>query len=417
MKSKIGNLNAIVSWLFVLLGFSIPISTALTNLLLGLITLFWILDNGKDWFRKWGLVLKSNRVGFMGLIVFLIHVIWIFHSTAGREYILESLSDGMKFLFIPMAMIYFKDSAFRSAGLFSFVIAMFITLTLSYLLWLDKLPEIIPVKGRPGNCYIFHDYIKQNIFMAYTAFIAAVWAGSSCIASGKRFLWGLFSFLAIFNVLFMVAGRTGHLVMVVLLLYFLVAFRNVKTFIAVGLTVCFLGGFAVLNPSNPLFSRAKNVIEEAKTWTYGKAKKKSSAANRMDFYVNSLKIIKENPVIGTGTGSFKDTYSRFVAKIGMKTTDNPHNEYLMTAVQFGLAGLLVLLGFFAVQWRQAFFLKDRRQMFMARGFVLLMLVACMTASPLQDNAEGWFFVFMSGLLFAGLNNRCAAEGKVKERHI
>jgi O-antigen ligase len=253
MKTKIENLNAIVSCLLVLLGFSIPISTALTNLLLGLIALFWILDNGRDWFWKWGLVLKSNPVGLMGLIVFLMHVVWIFHSTAGREYILESLSDGMKFLFIPIAMMYFKDSAFRSAGLFSFIIAMFITLTLSYLLWLDKLPEIIPVKGRPGDCYVFHDHIKQNIFMAYTAFIAAVWAGSSHIAYGKRFLWGLFSFLAVFNVLFMVAGRTGHLVMVVLLLYYLVAFRNVKNFIAVGLVVCFLGGFAVLNPYNPLF--------------------------------------------------------------------------------------------------------------------------------------------------------------------
>jgi hypothetical protein len=54
---------------------------------------------------------------------------------------------------------------------------------------------------------------------------------------------------------------------------------------------------------------------------------------------------------------------------------------------------------------------------MARGFVLLMLVSCMTASPLQDNAEGWFFVFMTGLLFAGVNNSRTAEAKMEEQHI
>jgi hypothetical protein len=43
----------------------------------------------------------------------------------------------------------------------------------------------------------------------------------------------------------------------------------------------------------------------------------------------------------------------------------------------------------------------------------------MTASPLQDNAEGWFFVFMSGLFFAGChtNEAASASEKVKEQHI
>jgi hypothetical protein len=41
----------------------------------------------------------------------------------------------------------------------------------------------------------------------------------------------------------------------------------------------------------------------------------------------------------------------------------------------------------------------------------------MTASPLQDNAEGWFFVFMTGLLFAGVNNSRTAEAKMEEQHI
>ncbi|MDT8380070.1 MAG: hypothetical protein RQ739_14375 [Desulfotignum sp.] len=48
---------------------------------------------------------------------------------------------------------------------------------------------------------------------------------------------------------------------------------------------------------------------------------------------------------------------------------------------------------------------------------LLMLIACMTASPLQDNPEGWFFVFMTGFLFAGVNIRSTTAEKIKEQHI
>jgi hypothetical protein len=38
---------------------------------------------------------------------------------------------------------------------------------------------------------------------------------------------------------------------------------------------------------------------------------------------------------------------------------------------------------------------------MARGFILTILFAAMVSSPLQDNAEGWFFALMSAHFFAG----------------
>jgi O-antigen ligase len=206
----------------------------------------------------------------------------------------------------------------------------------------------------------------------------------------------------------------------VLAVYYFLTWDRSKSLIAGALIVVLFGTFAWVNPSNPFISRVRIVIDEVKAWDHQKpANQLSSSGLRLEWYLNSLKIIKQHPVFGTGTGSFMATYNELVKNTGMKTTDNPHNEYLMTAVQFGLAGLLVLLGFFAVQWRQTVFFEDRGQKLMARGFVLLMLIACMTASPLQDNAEGWFFVFMSGLFFAGChtNEAASASEKVKEQHI
>lgn len=402
MKISLRKLDAINRWLLVLMGFVIPLSTAATNVVLGLVLLFWILDNISDRFQRWVSVLKTNPVAFMGLVVFLIHAAGILYTGGGKDRISESLMDGAKFLFISLAMIYFKDKQYHSRLLFAFSLAMGITLVLSCLLWMDRLPGFIPEKGNPLDSYVFLNHIAQNLFMAYMSFLAAVRARAAGRTYGQRIFWAGFSLLALVNVLFMVGGMTGHLVAGVLFLYFFLSWDRTKSLIVAGSVLLILAGFAWMNPSNSIFLRSHRMIEEIKAWEYGKkASGLSSSGLRLEFYANTVKIIKENPFRGTGTGGFENAYRQLTEKTGMNPTDNPHNEYLMMTAQFGFAGLAALLGFFLAQWRIAGFLGSSGQTVAARGFVLTIVFAAMVTSPLQDNAEGWFFALMSACLFAG----------------
>lgn len=401
MKIGLRKMDVINKWLLVLMGFAIPLSTAATSVALGLVLLFWILDNISDRFQRWVSVLKTNPVAFMGLVVFLIHALGILYTGGGKERVSESLMDGAKFLFIPLAMIYFKDNQYHSRLVFAFSLAMGITLLLSCLLWMDRLPGFIPVKGTPLDSNVFLNHIAQNLFMAYMAFLAAVQARAAK-GYGQRILWAVFSLLALVNVFFMVGGMTGHLVAGVLFLYFFLSWGRTKSLIAAGSVLLILVGFAWINPSNSIFLRSQRMMEEIKAWEYGKkASGQSSSGLRLEFYTNTVKIIKENPVWGTGTGGFENAYQQLTEKTGMNPTDNPHNEYLMMTAQFGFAGLAALLGFFLAQWRSAGFLGSPGQTVAARGFVLTIVFAAMVSSPLQDNAEGWFFALMSAHLFAG----------------
>lgn len=400
MKPFFQHMHQINKYLPALFIFVIPVSTALTNVVLGLLMLCWILENGSDRFRTWLRILRSNPVAQMGAAVFMMHVAGLFYTEGETEKIIESLSDGARFLFISMMMVYFESEETRPAFLYAFLSAMGLVLVLSCLLWLGILPDMIPVKGDAANCVIFHDHIKQNIFMAFAAFAAGLLARQPQINLICRAAWAIFSLTALCNVLFMVAGRTGHVVAAVLLMYYLLTWDRAKSLVAGVLVLLLLGTFAWIYPSNPLFKRARIAMEEVKEWQVAApADITSSSGLRLEWMVNSLKLIRVNPFIGTGTGSFEAVYSRQVSQTQMLPTDNPHNEYLMISVQFGIAGLLLLLGFFAIQWRHAGFFHGPVPRTMARGFVLLMLVACLTASPLQDSAEGWFFVFMSALLF------------------
>lgn len=236
--------------------------------------------------------------------------------------------------------------------------------------------------------------------MAFTVFVTAVLARSAKTLK-EQILWSVFSCLALINVLFMVNGRTGHLILIILLTYYFFSWRSRKKIAAFSIICLCLGLFLWVYPSNPLFNRARVAVNEIKAWHYGKPVKVFSPSGiRLEFYTNSLKLIKKNPFIGTGTGSFKTSYSELIKGTRFTPSDNPHNEYLMAGVQFGLVGILVLLIFFIIQWRYAALLKKEERILLARGFALTIMTACMVASPLQDSPEGWFFALMGATLFA-----------------
>ena len=75
----------------------------------------------------------------------------------------------------------------------------------------------------------------------------------------------------------------------------------------------------------------------------------------------------------------------------------------MVASQLGLVGLVLLMGLFAIQLRTATHLPSIRERMLAQGMVLSIITASAVTSTLIDYTEGWFYAWMSGLLFAGLN--------------
>jgi O-antigen ligase len=131
----------------------------------------------------------------------------------------------------------------------------------------------------------------------------------------------------------------------------------------------------------------------------------SSVGARLDFYRNSLAILREHPLAGTGTGGFAKAYADRVRGTEAYVTRNPHNEYLLIATQVGIAGFLALLYLFWMQWRLAPRLPSPLECQLARGLVLMMAAGCLFNSLLLDHTEGLLYAWLTGLLFAGLQSR------------
>jgi O-antigen ligase len=82
----------------------------------------------------------------------------------------------------------------------------------------------------------------------------------------------------------------------------------------------------------------------------------SSVGIRILFAINSWEIIKENALLGVGTGDFPNEYKK-ISLMGSPRAPyatNPHNMYILVLTQLGLVGLVSMLSIMYYQIKLSF---------------------------------------------------------------
>jgi O-antigen ligase len=394
-----GGAHRAALWLVVAIGFSIPLSTALDNLLVAALLLCWIA--GGRYREKWS-ALRVNRFVLLPCGLFLLHLAGSLYSEGSAQDVLHALDKASVILLIPLLIALDPGQEFRDRALYAFMAAILATLVLSFLLWLGAVPEGGEdeiIKGVRGDPTVFKKHITHGVLMAFGALAFALKARDATQGSTK-FLLALVAGLAAFNILFMVHGRTGQLVLAALLLYFLLSSLRRRGLVVAGAVGAALAGVLYLAPSSALHERVKTTIAEIDDWRAGKPAQPSNM--RLEAWSNSVQIVKAHPLIGVGTGGFAAAYAKQVEGTSMTPLGQPENQYLLTAAQLGAVGLAALVALFALQWRFAARLATSTDTELARGLVIAVAVGCLFNSFLLDHTEALFYAWLSGVLFAGL---------------
>jgi O-antigen ligase len=374
------------------LGASIPISVALDNVLFVLVLLAWCAGGGV---REKVIALRDNpaalaALAFLGLL--LLGMSWGPGSPRDGWYYVGKYKDLVLVAALGGLFLSYRD---KELALGAFLAAMAITLVLSYAIWLGVLPmEEPPNRGR-ANPAVFKLHITHGILMALAAFLAANRALSASDLR-SRAVYGAGAVLGALNV-FMVQGRTGYLVFGVLALYFCAAHWRRRGVLLAALAATIGGTFALVAEA-PLLGRIAAVAPEYEEWQAGRAGDTSTGL-RMNYYKTTAAIVREHPLLGVGTGGFVHAYREKIRGTNLPESNNPHNQYLLTAAQLGAVGLLALIAMFAIMWWQAGRL-DPPARIAARGLVLTIAVGSLLNSFLIDHAEGLLFAWMAGVLFA-----------------
>jgi O-antigen ligase len=375
--------------LAVLMGLSIPISTALTNIVCPLAILFLLAEGHyKQKFKIW----RTHPVVLLAILLFMVMLLGLFYTPVSLSEAGRMLDKYREILYIPFFILIFRDQQTRQWGLYAFLAAMGITLFLAYLMAITGW-EV--GKGTPENPFIFKNYITQNLLMALAAYFVAVLAWQQ---AQWRWLLSLIVLLAVYNILFMSAGRTGYVILfclIVLLFYQAYRFRG----ILLASLVLILLSVMAYSTSDLLRERINKIPKDMAAYEQGN--KHSSVGYRFEFYKNSVGLIMASPIIGYGTGSFTHEYQKLVDKYDLQPTSNPHSEYLMMGVQWGLIGVGIFLIFLYLMWYSSYYLKQQPAL-LAQGLVVTIAVGCLINSLWLDTTEGHIFAYLIGVFYGGL---------------
>jgi O-antigen ligase len=208
-------------------------------------------------------------------------------------------------------------------------------------------------------------------------------------------LWCAFAAITSFDLLYLVSGRTGYMVFVAMLMLLLVQYRTQlkKYWIAILLVFSVLISAVIL--TSPAIQSRSNDLKIADTNLEG-----SAVGQRLIFWQTSLHIIADHPLLGSGTGSFANEFTKHAYEDHPNFfATNPHNEYLLIACQLGLVGLLSFLWLLYSQLKHSKHLPPMYGV-AAQGLVVAMAVGCLFNSFLRDHGEGHFYAIFMGLLFS-----------------
>lgn len=386
----------VTGWAAAGLGFSLPVSSLLDGILLVAVLVAWAISGSParlpQQFRESGPVLLLPA--FFALLA-----LGTLHGVAPFGERVKHLWKYNDFL-LPLVFVpIFLNPEVRQRALWGFGAGMTLTLVLSLLLGIGLIPQVPWHHGYQGYATVFKHHLTHNIMMAFAALLFAATALRQQ-ASWRRYGLGALSCLAVADVFLFVQGRTGQVVLCALLFFWCGHHFGLRGFAAGLAAVAPL--VTVVYVFSPAFhGRVELTVSELEQSQVETAAPFSSSVGlRMDWYRHTAGLIAAHPVVGVGTGSFPRAYADFVTDAGAVKPTHPHNQYLLTAAELGVAGALVLVGLFTLLW--LILRRERGLLYceLGQGVVIAIAIGCAFNSLLVDHTEGLFFSWMVSMALA-----------------
>lgn len=402
-------MNELRRWLAVSLGVCIPVSTVGTNAVVGLLMLSWFFSGSV---KKDVAALRRNPVIWVLGIYCLVVGLGVLYTVADSEGVQYALRKSSKLLAIPFLISLFSEKKWRMRAYWFFLAAMALTLAVSLLKQCHLCTDLFSgYHVSPGRAVAFKDTNYTSLLMVMGAFVSAHLA--HLYRQQKRIRWGLMilSVLTVYYLLWLGVGKTGQLLLLLLWpLFFYQAWRwkglawgNLGLLAVLFLALTTPSQFAVKwQETVRQFYKHKNVQNEKKV-------DRTTVGTRLDLFDESIILIKQRPLLGWGTGSFKKIYTEQANVVHEDALNNPHNQYLNVLIQQGGVGLLALLGLFAVLFRLSLILPALESSIL-QGLVLAMGLGCIGNSWITDFTSGYLFVWLVGVTVGALIIR-------KQKHV
>ncbi len=394
-------------WLMVSVFAAFPIALGLTNLLMALAVLAWLLAG--NFGARWQ-TLKSNPVAWFLLALYGLILVHGLFSPADWQDISRHLNKYCKLLISVVFMSLLTETKWIKRCGTAFVGAMLFILVSTYLnVWLDLPWSRTQHQGLGRDHTVIGDHITQNIMMAFFVLLCLVQFQSSKPAR-TGLIWLALAVASSASIIALSAGRTGFILLSLVVLVFFLYTPAMPWKAAYKVAGCLAIAMALLAAmyASPLMKeRFEIAYTEARDF---QDQADSSVGVRLYIMTQSIELIAHKPVFGYGTASY---HALICTVLPARTNchasrQHPDNQYVMFGIDHGLLGVGLLLGLMVTVLVSATQQTTDLKILML-GFSLMLFVNSFFSSSLWTSRQNHFFLFVLALLAAQAHSKLSAK--------
>lgn len=342
----------------------------------------------------------------VAIFAFAVSLLW---TVAPQADALGSLAKYGKLITILLILGLIRSRREAQLALASFVLAQAFLLASSWMLYFH-----LPVPWATSNMAllefaVFSSYLDQGIMGAVLA--ALCWHLRS-LAPGRfgKPVAVAIAAAAMANVLFVLSGRSGHVVAIALL-SLAIMWELPRRLRLVALVVPFILVLIFFFSSTKVRERLMGVKTEVASYS-SQVQPTTSSGIRLGFWRRAVQVIAENPVAGAGVGAWSTEYNRLQrshnpAHVDIAGNGNPHQEYLLWGVQLGIPGIALFCALLLASLRDSLKMEPAHARAL-QSTVMALAIACAFNASIYDALIGDFFCVLLGLLLALGSKRIAS---------
>jgi O-antigen ligase len=368
-----------------LIMLTLPFSTSIPIILSGILFFLWLLSYQ---FIRLPELLRQNEIAAFSLAIFAGLLVATSYSSAPFEEAISTWSKYREFFLFIVLLPFLRDAQHGKWSIYAFIAGSIVTLAISYAMYFNLVP-------RPMYAATLKSIITHSIMVALFGFFCALKINTAT-ETKARIIWWLLLFVSLHNLYFVAMGRTGQLLGVLMVLLY--CFQHLNTRNSLFLIASLIILVTLFINYSEIGFRISEGFTNVLNYNFDNPETETSMGKRLTFWKHSFTLIGESPWIGHGTGSFETEFKR-IATADQYVTKNPHSEFLSLAVQMGISGLLLFLGFLVSQYRLSLKLDDDSK-WLAQALLLTIAITSFFNSPILDHTEGHWFACLLALCFA-----------------
>lgn len=364
-----------------------------------LLIVFIVLNINKSFWNN----IKNNIKSIIFLsTIYILYLIGLFY-TDNFKFAFLDLQIKLSLLVIPMLFVGIKEKLNKTVVkniLMFFVMGVFISFLISTVYGLYRYNQTQQLN------YLFYSEYSLFLHPSYAAlyvclaYISIFWIIENFDFSKMTKILLYFILVCLIFKIVMLgskAGFIGLIITIIMYLFYLIVFKKKylqSLLITITFTITLFGALKSLDFIMVRLNEAISVVNAKDI-----SENKGGSAARLMIWSSAIEIIKENPLIGVGTGDVKDElikkYEKNNVSAALERKLNAHNQYLQTFVTLGIFGILSLL----ILLLYPFWISFKNKDYLYFTFIIVFAFNIAVESMLEVQAGVMFFAFFNSLFF------------------